>query len=406
MMRYTLKLAVLAAVAAFAAPPALAFDCGPDRIISNARNYIALQSPGMSHEVFGSHRVEITMDAKRCPETGWIQIIAAGAELKWMERLEAAAKEDGNDFSASAFKALETATSHILAVQSDIPERLRHGGLELDYDDWTEIVEIGVSALTRYGDAGHVHPLVSDTPPQIRCNSVTTAMATKASNFRMIQSPSSLKLLSAIADVCRPSPDKLQWSVLAQRPKAVIRHINDATISEPDAIRSALREAFQDVTQYLDGRPAPAGLWFESNHRDLEKLLEAHKISRRLLTDKTEIPRADWFKPENARKDATVYSIALAINESWSPLAAGKIDAPVEEISKARGNLMKLVYEMGKEADASGHSVAGRAMIGEALTAFQDGSVRSPETAGLQGAPDWIYNTLMRVMTKEEAPSP
>lgn len=399
---------VIAATAIFAGIvlPAMAYDCGSDRITAVARNYIALQKPGISHEQFGGYRTEITMDAKRCPETGWIRIIAAGAELKWAERLEAAGEASREGLSATQFRYVELAADHILAVQGDIPERLRHDGLDLAYDEWTQIVEMGVSALTRYGDAGHVHPLVSDTPPQIGCNSVTTAMATKASNFRMISSPSSLKLLNAIADVCRPSPDKLQWSVLAQRPKAIIRQINDGTISEPGEIRSALREAFQDVTQYLDGRPAPAGLWFDSNHRELEKLLDEHKISRRIFTGSAEVPRADWFRPENVGKDATVYSIALVLSEAWSPLAAGIIDAPTDEISRARASLMRLVSEIGKEADAAGQREAGRAMIAEALTAFQDGSVRSPETTGLPGAPDWLYNILNGLMTKKETPPP
>ncbi|MFN4184447.1 MAG: hypothetical protein ACK4M6_06645 [Hyphomonas sp.] len=405
-MANILKIAALAAVATFAAPPALAFDCGPDRITAVARNYIALQKPGISHEQFGSHRTEISMDARRCPETGWIRIIAAGAELKWAERLEAAGEASREGLTATQFRYVELAADHILAVQSDIPERLRHDGLDLAYDEWTQIVEMGVSALTRYGDAGHVHPLVSDMPPQIGCNTVTTAMATKASNFRMISSPSSLKLLNAIADVCRPSQDKLQWSVLAQRPKAIIRQINDGTISEPGEIRSALREAFQDVTQYLDGRPAPAGLWFDSNHKELEKLLAEHKISRRIFTGSAEVSRVDWFRPENVGKDATVYSIALTLSGAWSPLAAGMIDAPADDISKARASLMRLTSEIGKEADAAGQGEPGRAMIAEALTAFQDGSVRSPETVGLPGAPDWLYKILIGLMTKKEAPSP
>ncbi len=405
-MPSSIKLLAATAVFAGVVLPALAYDCGPDRIASVARNYIALQAPGISHEQFGSHRTEISMDARRCPDTGWIRIIAAGTEIKWAERLEAAGEASREGLTATQFRYVEMAADHILAVQNDIPERLRHDGLDLGYDEWTQIIESGVSALTRYGDAGHVHPLVSGTPPQIGCNSVTTAMATKASNYRMIRSPSSLRLLDAIADVCRPSSDKLQWSVLAQRPKAIIRQINDGTISQPEEIRSALREAFQDVTQYLDGRPAPAGLWFESNHKDLEKLLEAHKISRRIFTEAAEIPRADWFKPENAGKDATVYSIAVALNEAWSPLAAGVVDAPVDDISRARAGIMRLTSELGKEADVAGSGETGRAMIADAVTAFQDGSVRTPETADLPGAPDWLYKILIGLMTKKEAPPP
>lgn len=89
-MTHVLKITVLAAVAAFTAPQALAFECGPERIVAAVQHYNAMLNAATSDPEMDALRTEIVVAAKHCPETAWLQIIAAGAEIKRLERREAA----------------------------------------------------------------------------------------------------------------------------------------------------------------------------------------------------------------------------------------------------------------------------------------------------------------------------
>lgn len=420
-MRDWLKFAVLAGVAAIAAPPALAFDCGPDRIVTVARNFGMMMQPGTSGDQINGLATEIKMDAGRCPETGWIRIIAAGAEIQTLNRDDELYPADTNEMKAVRFERLGRAIDHVIAFRDNKPEDFQHGGIRLRYDEWSGIVEPVVHTMLRYADAGQVHPLASDTPPPMTCDYVTSAMATNASNFRFTRSPAALRLLTSIADVCRPLPDRHRWNVLAQRATTLVQQVKQGVITEPHRIRWALREAHQDTRQYLDGREAPVGVWFESREKDLNELLEQYPdslipetpivegiaVSVRAFADKTEIPRADWFRPEQIGKDAAVYSIALAINGAWTDLAAGITDADTETVGKDRVRFMNHFRAIEAEADAAGQGKAGREMILEALAAFQTGVVRTRETAELPPPPGWMYSVMHTVTQRkidEEAP--
>lgn len=396
---------MLGALPALASP----YLCGADRTVKAVRAYNALgESPvqaalagrkPVSDEVFGEHLAEIRMDAKRCPETGWVQIIAAGAELKWVERLEAA-MPPGEGRKASHAQYVTRAIDYILAAQQDIPERLNYAEFNLRFDDWSGIVKEGVDALTSYAEAGHdVHPLVSDAPPPLSCNYVTRAMATGAAAYNTISRPSSLRLLSAVADACRGSAEFTEWNPLAQRAKAIMRQVEGGQISGKEQVHAFLREALRDVSQYLGEKEPPVGLWQKTDQEKLDKLLDEHVVSRFLFDAAgfKEVPRTDWFAPGHVGTEAAVQSIALELGRNWTPLAAGVGNPPAEEVAPARAAFRNLVAVMTTEADAAGQGVTGRLMINDALALFQSGDVRTPETAGLPGMPNWLHDLMRRV---------
>ncbi len=410
-MRQAFKLAALAIAANLTAPSALAYDCGPDRIVTVARNLGMMMQPGISGDQINGLATEIKMDAGRCPETGWIQIIAAGAEIQTLNRDDELYPADTGEMKAVRFARLGRAIDHVIAFRDNKPEDFQHGGIRLRYDEWSGIVEPVIHTMLRYADAGQVHPLASDTPPPMTCDYVTTAMATNASNFRFTRSPAALRLLTSIANVCRPSEDRVRWGVLAQRASTLVQQVKQEVITEPHRIRWALREAYQDTRQYLDGREAPVGIWFESRERDLTDLLETYPdsltpeapkvegiaVTVRAFADRTEIPRADWFRPDQIGKDATVYSIALDLSGAWTDVSAGITDANTDTVAKDRTRFMTHFRAIEAEADAAGQGKAGREMLLEALAAFQTGVVRTRETAGLPPPPGWMYELLLRV---------
>lgn len=412
-MRYCFRMAGLVIAAMLGAGPALAepfeYLCGPDRSVKVARAYIALgESPTkavlagrapVTDEVFKKNLEEIRLDATRCPETGWVQVIAAGAELKYVERLEADTPP-GQGRKAEHVPHVAQATDYILAAQQDIPQNLKYAEFNLRYEDWYGIIKEAVATLTSYAEAGHeVHPLVSDTPPPLSCNNVTLPMATAAATYQTIGRPASLKLLNVIADACRDSAERMDWSPLAQRAKAIMRQVEGGQITGPENVRFYLREALRDASQYLGDKEPPFGLWQTSDQMLLDKLLDKHRVSRLLFdaADFTEVPRADWFMPGVVSTQAATISVALELSRNWTPLAAGVGNPPTEETGPARAAFRALVAVMATEADAAGQGVAGRLMINDALTLFQSGDVRTPETADLPGMPNWLHELMRRV---------
>ena len=385
----------------FAAAPAFAtpFNCDANRIVKIAREYQLLLQSSVTNEVFGGHVAEIRMDAKRCPETGWVQIIAAGAELRWVKRLEADTPP-GQGRKAAHVPYVARAIDHILAAQQDIPEKLNYGGFNLSFDDWSGIVKEGVDALTSYTEAGHdVHPLLSNAPPPLSCNYVSRAMATGASAYNTISRPSSLRLLGTVAEACRGSAEFTEWNPLAQRAKAIMRQVEGGQISGSKDVRFYLREALRDVSQYLGEKEPPVGLWQKTDQQKLDKLLDEHGVSRVLfdVAGFKEVPRADWFAPGAVGTEAAITSIALELSRNWTPLAAGVGNPPTEETGPARSAFRTLVADLATEADAAGQGVAGRLMLNNALAMFQSGDVRTPETADLPGMPNWLHELMRRV---------
>jgi len=416
-MRHCFRVSGLIFVAMLGAAPALAspFLCGADRTVKAVRAYNALgESPvqaalagrkPVTDEVFAEHLAEIRMDAKRCPETGWVQIIAAGAELKWVERLEADTPP-GEGRLAAHVPHVAQAIDYILAAQQDVPQNLNYAEFNLRYEDWYGIVKDAIETLTSYAEAGHdVHPLVSDMRPPLSCNDVTLPMATAAATYQTIGRPASLKLLDGLADACRDSAERMDWSPLAQRAKAIMRQVEGEQIAGQEDVRFYLREALRDVSQYLGEKEPPFGLWQNSDQTQLDKLLDEHGVSR-LLFDAagfTEVPRADWFTPGVVGTQAATISVALELSRNWTSVAAGVGNPPIEETGPARSAFMKVVSAMAAEADSAGQGLAGRLMINDALALFQSGDVRTPETASLPGMPGWLHDVLRNVHARKIA---
>lgn len=400
MVMHGVRLAALAAAAAFAAPQALAFECGPERIAAAAHHYNAMLNSATPDPQMDALRSEIVVAAKHCPETGWLQIIAAGAEIKRLERREAAPGTPSPEVKLDRFAYVERAAGHLMAFRDHYPEDFQYGAIRLAYSEWSGLAESVVHAMLRYAADGYVQPLVSDNPPPLACDYVTKAMATSASNFRFVSNPASLTFLTTVADICRPSPDPLEWGVLVQRSNRLVRLVETGGISNPDHIRWALREAYRDSRQFLQGHEPPRGLWFESNERSLQAMLEKHQVDLGFLGTYKDIPQADWFKPEHVGTEDVTYSMALAISRMWTPLAAGITDAEQADATRERGRIFIAIMEMGKAADEAGQTVAGRQRLIEALNAFQRADVRTPETASLPPPPGWLVDTTRNAMQR------
>lgn len=396
-----LKAVVFAAVSVLASAMAAAETCGPEKIAGTVVAYRQVATPSTPSPEFFSSKREIDAAAANCPETAWIRIIAAGAEIKALERFDAsvAGKVQSLTDKNEAFAHVERAAAHVLAFRDNFPEEFSHSGVRLAYKEWSGLMEPVIHALLRHADEGRVHPLASDNPPRLECDYVSSAMATNASNFRFAHSPSSLRLLTSIADACRLSDDRTDWSVLSQRASKLIRQVSDGVITEPARIQWALREAYRDSRRYLDDKKPPFGLWSESQEASLQKMLEKHKTDLSFIGEYTEIPQTDWFQPEHLDTEDLVYSIALAISRNWTPLAAGGTEAEISEATAARGAFARYVSGLARQADDADHAVTGRRAISEALTAFQKGFVRTPETANLPGAPNWLYEVMQKTLT-------
>ncbi len=390
-----LRYALIASVAALAAPAAMAETCGPEEITQASLDLRKMLTLGTSNGQAEAAASRIDAQARACPETAWVRVIAAGAEINMLERHEAADPQVSDSMLAQRFGHVERAYEHLEYFRANMPEDFRHGAVRLAYNEWADVAEMVMHAVLRFADKGHVHPLVSETPPPLACDFVVKRMATTASGWRYRSSFPALNYLNAAADACRPSDAPLDWNVLVQRAEQLVVLVKDGHISDPLRVRWALREAYKDSRQYLDGRPAPYSLWSQSDENALMEQIETHKISLEFYDDNTEIPRAAWFTAENAGSADTVYSVGLAISRLWSPLAAGVTDAEVSEVTSARAAFVMAVREMGAEADAAGQTVAGRRSILEALDAFEAGYIRTPETAGLPGAPDWIHRLII-----------
>ena len=389
-----LRYALIASVAALAAPAAMAETCGPEEITQAALDLRKMLTLGTSNGQAEAAASRIDAQARACPETAWVRVIAAGAEINMLERHEAADPQVSDSMLAQRFGHVERAYEHLEYFRLNKPEDFRHGAVRLAYNEWADVAEMVMHAVLRFADKGHVHPLVSETPPPLACDFVVNRMATTASGYRYRSSFPALNYLNAAADACRPSDAPLDWGVLTQRADQLVVLVKDGHISEPSRIRWALREAYKDSRQYLDGREAPYSFWSQSDENTLMEQIETHKVSLEFYDDNTEIPQAEWFTPENAGSADTVYSVGLAVSRLWNPLAAGVTEAPLDEVSKARAAVLTGIREFGAEADAAGQTVAGRTSILEALEAFQAGDIRTPETAMLPGMPDWMHRLL------------
>lgn len=395
-----LRCALIAGVAALAAPAAMAEACGPEEITKATLDLRKMLTLGTSNGQAEAAASRIDAQARACPETAWVRVIAAGAEINMLERHEAADPQVSAAMLAQRFGHVERAYEHLEYFRLNKPEDFRHGAVRLAYNEWADVAEMVMQAVLRFADKGHVHPLVSETPPPLACDFVVKRMATTASGFRYRGSLPALDYLSAAANVCRVSEDRLDWGVLEQRAVLLTILVKDGHISDPRRVRWALREAYRDSRQFLDGRPAPFSFWSQGDEDALMEQIEKHQVSLVFHDDSTIVPRADWLTPENAGSAGTVYSVALAISELWNPLAAGVTDAPMDEVSKARSIVLIGVREFGAEADAAGQTVAGRTSILEALEAFQEGDIRTPQTATLPGMPDWFLRLITATFEK------
>lgn len=396
-----LRYMLISGTAALAAPAAMAEACGTQDIVTARNTFVHMRLLSTRMEGAQQSASQIGELARNCPDTAWIRLIAAGAEINLLERNEAADPKASEAVLAERFGHVERAFEHLEFFRLNKPEDIRVGSVRLAYDEWADVAGIVLQAMLRLAEKGHVHPLVSETPPPLACDYVITSMATTASGYRHVQNPASTRFMESVAEVCRVAEDPMDWNVLFQLAHRKVRLVREGVITDPAAIQHALRSAYADSRQYLRGNTPPWALWMASNEEHLQEMLAKHKPDLSLLGSYDDIPRADWFRPEHPGTEDLTHSIALAISRLWTPLAAGVTDAEREDVAKARSAVFSALIEMGKEADEAGQAVAGRQSIIDGLTAFQKGIVRTPETETLPPFPDWLYNSCVNFMQRK-----
>ena len=403
----TFRIAMFAGIAGFAAP-AFADTCRTQTLPTLVQDLARFDET--KDRAIYLQLGEAEMD---CPNDPWVRTLLARAEMVAFEQLESPSKPP-NQLDPANFAYVERAAAHLQALPDGVPDQVRVGARLLNYTLWSESMSKTFQNMLRYADAGKVHPMITDATP-ISCGFYSGAVASAAWNHqsRNIRSEAALKLMDRTIPACRTSGDRTRTNPLAQRAHMILRRISHGAVTDPEQIRRELASAARDVEIFRDGREAPTGIWFASHETDLQNLLKRHSVDlaaeAEAATQRERVaalnavppaPRDLWFTREHIGSDAVLHAIAISMAEQWSPLAAGTTDASREDVAQARVVLSRHVSALRDEAKEKGVFDLARPVLEAALTAFQDGFVRTPETQDIPGAPDWLYRTSIGLLDR------
>ncbi|OYW86693.1 MAG: hypothetical protein B7Z22_06145 [Hyphomonas sp. 32-62-5] len=98
-----LRYMLLAGIAALAAPAAMAESCGPEEITTATLDLRKMLTIGTSDGQAQAAASRIDAQARACPETAWIRLIAAGAEINMLDRQEGADPQASTSLLAQRF---------------------------------------------------------------------------------------------------------------------------------------------------------------------------------------------------------------------------------------------------------------------------------------------------------------
>ncbi len=348
-----------------------------------------------------------------CPNDPWIRTLLARAEIVAFDQVEPSNKRP-NQLDPANYAYVERAAEHLLALPDDVPEQVRPDGRLLNYTHWSQSVRGVVRAMLRYADAGQVHPVITDTAP-IACDFLGSAIALEASSYSSsnVRSQAASSLIDRTVPACRATDDLTRKNPLVQRAKLMIRRIDMSVMTDLAEIRRELALAARDVDNFRGERTGAVGVWFESDESKLRNLLrhynvdlaaeaeaEAERAKAAAINSVPPTDRSLWFTPEHAGTDGVVHAMAISIAELWSPTAAGTAGASVQDVAQARVAISRHVIALRDEAKEKGVIDAAGPTLKAAVTAFQTGVVRTPETQNLPGMPDWLYNTSLGVIDR------
>lgn len=404
MMRSLLSSAIFAAAAlTFAAPAALAEDCDKDIL---PRAYVVIQTVTQPGAVLGDKMDMMDSHVNRCPDHAWIN--ALGGELDFMifRTLRAnnggVVHQDAYNFLGRALQRSNVfKAGPIEDQQSRYNVLLNQFGAHLDYSVASNSRKAIIESLAQLALAGTVHPYLKAEDPLACEGWVTSDAQTLGYMVKVAKDQVLLPFVEAAAEACRMAPyrmDRLPLSVLVV---AYSKLIENEEVTDPAEIERLLIAARRAADDFMSDDGYHTLLFSESDDRKLTGLIRKHGVPTG--GGPATIDRSLWFKPEYIGSEVAIRSVAYAFSEYWTPLAAGETGAPLEEVAKARNVLTSYIYQLRKQGTEAGLEIETSAMLREALTAFQSGDLRTPDTLDRTAIPLWFYDFLIKTLTPDPA---
>lgn len=393
--------ALAAALCAFAVPAAAADTCETETL---PQAIMALQKQVTADDVVARMDLMDSLVAA-CPEHGWINVL--GAELdRTTYRALLQASNGSPDQQALNYLLRGFERSNVFQQGPDENRKERYGiwlgpnEARLVYSVATDNRKGIIEELMTLARQGKVHPYLAAELPMvcsgwITGDAMTVAYAVKSKADRVL-----LPFIDAAAKACSVTDGGRGQLPVALKAVAYARFVRDGELTDRDEISGLLTEAKAAQDAYVTGRGFDF-FYSESEAERLTKLMQQHAV--RTGDEPVLLARELWFTPEHVRSPEAVYSIALALSGTWTPLAAGTEAGDTQTVATARTKLSSLVFALLKEGADAGLKPETQVTLREALTAFQTGKVRTMHAANLPGALAFLYDMLIKILTPAEA---
>lgn len=404
MMTPLLRSAIFAAAAlVFAAPAALAEDC--DKVIL-PRAYVVIQTVTQPGAVLGDQMNKMDSHVTSCPEHAWIN--ALGGELDRMIFV-ALRTNNGGVVNQDAYNFLGRALmrSNVFKAgpiedqQSRYNVLLNQYGAHLDYSVASNSRKAIIESLAQLALAGTVHPYLKAEEPLACEGWVTSDAQALGYMVKTAKDKVLLPFVEAAAEACRTAPDRMDRLPLAVLVVAYSKLVKNEEVKDPAEIERLLIAARRAADDFMSDDGYHSLLFSENDDRALTALIRKHGVHTG--GGPATIDRSLWFTPEYIATEVAIRSVAYSFGEYWTPLAAGETGAPTEEVAKARNVLTSYIYQLKKEGAEAGLVAETDTLLREALTAFQRGDLRTPETQDRTAIPVWFYDFLIKTLTPAPA---
>lgn len=394
------RLAVLAAAAlAFAAPAALAEDC---ENVFLPRAYVVITTVTKPGAVLADQMDLMDSYVKSCPDHAWINALGGELDLMIFKALRA---NNGGVVNQDAYNFLGRALQRSSVFKAGPAEgqQSRYNvlplqiGTALDYSLASNSRKAIIESLAQLAIAGTVHPYLKAQEPLACEGWVTSDAQTLGYMVNVAKDKVLLPFVEAAAEACRTAPDRMDRLPLAVLVVAYSKLIKNEEVKDPAEIERLLIAARRAADSFMSDDGYHSLLFSEIDDRALTALIRKHGVHTG--AGPATIDRSLWFKPEYIGSEVAVRSISYAFGEYWTPLAAGETGAPLEEVAKARNVLTSYIYQLKNQGAEAGLAVETNAMLREALMAFQQGDLRTPDALGRTAMPLWFYDFLIKTLT-------
>lgn len=192
-------------------------------------------------------------------------------------------------------------------------------------------------------------------------------------------SDAGLNFLDRAIAACEASiVDKRDRTLLAARAYVLMQGVQQGK-----APAGALDRAYEDAARFVAIGGYMAVWWREPDDISLRTLMMSEAVAGRGTSE------ADWFKPENLKKQGTMVAIAIALDKAWAEAIAGGI--PASDGYKIYRDLITAQFNRAK---ADPNPDAARYTLAQAARMHARGWVRREENSGLQAPPDFLWNWI------------